>query len=121
MRRSVWVRAVAAAAATRSAGLCPERGEVGRPLGSPAVRGRALAVPAAHARDRLGLVLVLGDDVLERLVDRRGGRTRRTHGSVGHDGCDLPGLAFGRRRPVGVGHRPGEERNATIAWTRILL
>ena len=35
-------------------------------------------------------------------------------------GVTSQGLAFGRRRPVRVGHRPGEERNATIAWTRIL-
>ena len=43
--------------------------EVGRPLGAAAVDRRRAAVPATGAGDRLGLVLVLVDHVLEGHVD----------------------------------------------------
>src|SRR3954468_23516140 len=62
-----------------SAGLRPVRGGMGRPFGRPPVGRRTLAMPTADARDRLGLVLVLGDDVLQRLVRRLGAGTWRAH------------------------------------------
>ena len=55
-----------------SALLAADLEQVGGPLGAAAVERRRTAVPAAGAGDRLRLVLVLVDDVLERLDRRRG-------------------------------------------------
>src|SRR5712691_8336875 len=70
--------------------LAADLEEVGSPFGTAAIqRGRA-AVPAAGAGDGLCLVLVLVDDVLERLDRRRGLHRWAT---VHSDSCAVRGLS----------------------------
>ena len=67
-----WTRVVSACVrAARLALLASDFEEVGGPLGTAAIERRRTAVPAAGAGDGLRLVLVLVDDVLERLDGRR--------------------------------------------------
>src|SRR6476620_218998 len=70
--------------AVRLALLASDFEQVGSPLGTVAVKRRRTAVPATGASDRLRLVLVLVDDVLEGLDGGRGLHGRAT---VHSDSC----------------------------------
>ena len=86
--RIVAIRVGFVAMAAPSAS-CRGPRKVGGPLGAPAIdRGRA-AMPAARAGDRLRLVLVLVDDVLERLDGGRLGGWATVHSGscIGCRGC----------------------------------
>jgi len=87
------------AAPRRLALLAANLEQVSRPLRPAAVGRRRTAMPAAGAGDRLCLVLVLVDDVLERL-DGRGLDGRAT---VHTDSCadsGMTGARCGRGAPI---------------------
>src|SRR4029079_2944830 len=79
---------------------------MGRPLGRASVGRRALAVPATDAGDRLRLVLVLGDHVLERLGAGLRGRTGGGARSAGRGPAAAAGGA-GRSVPGDWGDASG--------------